>query len=432
MPTRKTPSHPPIAEIFILLSGLALALLLRILLRDGMSPDYMGYFGPWIEYIRQQGGFPALGEHFANYTPIYLYLLVLTVSTLPFLPGLYITKLIPALFDGVMAFFASRLVRLRYPQSPAATYAFLAVLFAPTVVLNSAYWGQADSIYTTGLVACVYFLAAKKPLTMRGLHKMSEEEIAPNRSAMGRLQKTLAMTNQSKMEMYAFIAFGLALAIKLQALFLLPVLVILLLCRAVSWKSFLIPPAVFVLSLIPAWIAGRPFNELLLTYAEQAGTYRELAKNVPNLYQWLPNDQYNLFYPAGVVWTAAIVLLLCMAIVMKKPVFTPGLIVSLATLSTLIVPYLLPKMHDRYFYPADVFSILYAFYFPAYFYIPFLVGGVSLFSYSPFLFGYEIIPLKYLALVQLATILILIHHLVGKNSRLLADRSGKGERTGQG
>jgi Gpi18-like mannosyltransferase len=376
MPERKTPTTPALAEAFILLTGIVLALLLRVLLRDAVTVDFTAFYGPWMEFIRQKGGFPALGEQFANYAPLYLYLLTLAVALLPFLPDLYSVKLISTVFDLGTAFFGSRLVRLRHPRGPAALFAFLVILFAPTVVINSAYWGQTDSIYTAGLVACVYFLAVRK-------------------------------------ESYAFIAFGLALAMKMQALFLLPLLGILLLCRYVSWKSFLIPPAIFLLSLIPAWLAGRPFGDLLLTYAQQAGYYQALAANVPNLYQWLPNEQYELIYPVGVVWTAAIVFLLAMAVVIKRPVITPALIVSLATLSTLIVPYFLPKMHDRYFYPADVFSILFAFYFPAYFYIPILVGGVSLFSYFPFLFHYEVIPLKYLALVQLITIVILIRHLAG-------------------
>ena len=33
-------------------------------------------------------------------------------------------------------------------------------------------------------------------------------------------------------------------------------------------------------------------------------------------------------------------------------------------MSVALVPFLLPKMHDRYFYPADIFSLLAAFYMP--------------------------------------------------------------------
>jgi Gpi18-like mannosyltransferase len=85
--------------------------------------------------------------------------------------------------------------------------------------------------------------------------------------------------------------------------------------------------------------------------------------------------------------------------------------VELATLSVLIVPCFLPKMHDRFFFPADVISILLAFYFPQRFYVPILISTVSFFSYLPFLFGYEVIPLRYLALIPLAMLVWLAHRL---------------------
>jgi hypothetical protein len=68
-------------------------------------------------------------------------------------------------------------------------------------------------------------------------------------------------------------------------------------------------------------------------------------------------------------------------------------------------------MHERYTFPADVFSVIYAFYFPGSFYIPLLVAGVSTLGYFPFLFGYELIPLGYLALVTPLTLSLLLWRL---------------------
>ncbi len=82
-----------------------------------------------------------------------------------------------------------------------------------------------------------------------------------------------------------------------------------------------------------------------------------------------------------------------------------------AMLSVLIVPYFLPKMHDRFFLPADIFSVLLAFYFPSLFFVPIVICLVSFFSYFPFLFGYEVIPLRYLALVLFTMIVLLARHL---------------------
>ncbi|MBC1270570.1 hypothetical protein GNF07_26340, partial [Trichormus variabilis FSR] len=47
----------------------------------------------------------------------------------------------------------------------------------------------------------------------------------------------------------------------------------------------------------------------------------------------------------------------------------------------LLMPYILPKMHQRYFYPADICSIILAFYLPQYRWVAIAVQLSSLFSY---------------------------------------------------
>lgn len=51
---------------------------------------------------------------------------------------------------------------------------------------------------------------------------------------------------------------------------------------------------VYLVTIIPAWIAGRPLTDLLLIYLGQSQKFKELTKNAPNLYQWIPNELYNL------------------------------------------------------------------------------------------------------------------------------------------
>jgi Gpi18-like mannosyltransferase len=76
------------------------------------------------------------------------------------------------------------------------------------------------------------------------------------------------------------------------------------------------------------------------------------------------------------------------------------------------IPFLLPEMHERYFYLADVLSILYAFYYPRRFYVPILVQFCSLFSYAPYFLGRQIIPLSYLAGIELLVVIITTVDLV--------------------
>lgn len=362
-------------ENYIFLAiGIILAAFLRFSLREFESGDFKSFLEPWYDFINQHGGFGALKYEFSNYTPLYLYLMVIASYLFSGFSKVFAIKLISMVFDFICASFIYKIVRLKYPVGTTPVFAYLATLFAPTVFLNSAFWGQADITYTTGLVACLYFLAIKR-------------------------------------EFPAFIALGLAISFKLQAAFLIPFLFILLLKRNVSWYLFLLIPSVYLATILPAWLMGRPFFDLLLIYVGQADFYQVLSFNAPNMYQWFPNELYNFFYPAGLTWTLAIVFMLGLGVYESRAKITIDVLVQLATISVLIMPYFLPKMHDRYFFAADVISIVFGFYFPRYFFIPIIVGMVSLFSYSPFLFGREVIPLSFLAVILALTIIILLRHL---------------------
>ncbi len=361
-------------NLIILGLGILLAVLLRLALSPLETLDFVDFTGRWLTFIRENGGFRALQFDFANYTPPYLYLLVISLTLFGWTPDVLAVKLVAIVFDFVVAWLVYLLVRRRYPTGSVPLFAFMVVIFAPTVFLNSAFWGQADVIYTSGLLATLYFIMVRR-------------------------------------ERATFVAFGLALAFKLQALFMAPILLILWLRGRVAWRSFLWIPAVYVLCMIPAWLAGRPLSELLLIYALQADFYPVLTMNAANVFQWLPEDQYDLLFPAGLIWSLAAVLLFVSAVYKSRIRLTDGVLLQLTTFSAVLMPYVLPKMHDRYFFLADVLAIVYAFYYPRYFFLPVLVGLFSLFSYGPFLFGREIIPLPYLAVVPIGILLILGYHL---------------------
>jgi Gpi18-like mannosyltransferase len=369
--------------------GIALAVLLRASLIHFENPDTTFFFVPWAEFIQNHGGFRALDSGFANYTPPYQYLLVIfTYYLFPALPKIISIKLIPIVFDFVAAFFVYKIVHLRYPRNSVPIFASLAFLFLPTVFLNSAFWGQSDVLYTTGLLAFLYFY-----LTDR--------------------------------EFPAFISFGLALAIKLQGVFLLPLLLILLLNKKVSLWSFFLIPGMYLLCIIPAWLLGRPFLELLTIYPDQSAFFSSLSMNAANLYQWFSNDAYDILYPAGMILGGACIFLFVAIVYKSRLSLENGIVIELAAISVLMVPFMLPKMHDRYFYPADVISLIFGFYRPRWFVIPILIQVVSLFSYFPYLFNTEIFPFRFLSVLQLITLTLLLWYLASSwlkqrvsNSRL--------------
>ena len=169
-----------------------------------------------------------------------------------------------------------------------------------------------------------------------------------------------------------------------------------------------------ILALVPSWLAGRPVWDLLNIYLYQTSQFQLLTMNAASIYSWLPttNQVFNLLYIPGVIAGAAVAFMLIFLAYKSPYELSKPIILELALLTTLVIPFFLPKMHERYFYPADIISIAFAFYYPQFFYIPFLVGGVSFFSYQSFLFNSMPIPLPILTLVLLLAISILTYHFL--------------------
>src|ERR1700730_18839620 len=126
--------------------GIALALLLRLSLRDFQGGDFSA-FARWYEVVRTHG-FGVMRTAFHDSSPPYLYLLFLISRVLPHLSTVLAVKLPSMIADFVCAWYVYRIVRLKYELGPVPVFAALVVLFAPTVVINSAVWGQVDMLFT--------------------------------------------------------------------------------------------------------------------------------------------------------------------------------------------------------------------------------------------------------------------------------------------
>ena len=359
-------------------AGVLAALAVRYPLLPFVSSDMRTYLTPWWAFLVENGYFAALQHDFSNYSVPYLYLLAAAAFLTGGAHSLAAIKIISIVFDFVLAFFVGKCVSIRYPESKTIPVAAaLATLFAPTVVANGALWGQADAIYTAFLAGCLYFLLAGR-------------------------------------QAWAFAAFGLAFSFKLQALFLAPAFLWLLAKKAVHWRCFLLSPLVWLVTLLPAWFLGRPLGDLrdgLLTiYPRQIVEFRpRLALGAPNLYQWAPRDWHD-WYPLFAVLAAALLAAIAVAVRRSRARITPELTVLLATFSVLLAPYILPKMHDRYFFPADVFAIVLAFYRPCAWYVPVVVGSASSIAYLRYLHA-EVVPLTWGAVLLGVLVAVLARRL---------------------
>jgi Gpi18-like mannosyltransferase len=313
-----------------------------------LSHDMRVFLMPWYSQLAVHG-FAALQTDFSNYTPPYLYLLWLATLTRGAIQQIIAIKLPSLLFDAGNAFWVYKILRVKY-RAGAIPFLGAAVFFClPTIVLNSAWWGQADSIYTFFLLACFYYFLRERPIP-------------------------------------ATILFAAAFSIKLQAMFFAPFLLLLLFKRRVAWTYALIVPLVYIVLILPAVLAGRPFVEAVTIYLEQADSFHQLTLNAPNLYLFVPDNWYTPFLFLGLGFTAILSLLWAIGYARRIKLLTPEIMLLCAAVCVTMLPFFLPKMHERYFYLADVFLLILAFYLPRLWVVPLASQVVSTLTYSLYLF----------------------------------------------
>ena len=299
-------------------------------------------------------------------------------------------KLISVVFDVVLAAFAALIVRRYLPNPVVWLSSFTAVLFAPTVVVNSAAWGQCDSIYAAFCFGSLYFLLRDRPW-------------------------------------WACIFFGIALSFKLQAIFFLPVLIIVLVVNRRRIAALLAVPATFLVFLIPAVIVGRKWESLLMIYPDQlnsggsaggaaplgggrfgeagAAATSSLTQNAPTVFQWVTSGSPDVWTYLGLGAAALIVVSIATAALLRRRELTEPQIVVLATTLVLAVPFFLPEMHERYFYLADVLTIVMAFYVRRYWVVAIVVSGCSLLSYAPFLGQRTVVALPLVSFAEFLAVI---------------------------
>ena len=286
------------------------------------------WFVPWLDHIIHEGVRVSLAaplrvevegaEGYANYSPPYLYLLALASAASAWFSSFALVKLVAiagVLFcAGCIYYLMCALVAPRVALLGAA-----GLLLLPSVMLNGPAWGQTDTIWSA-LAALVVAFALR--------------------------ERWAAM----------MLVFGAAVAFKLQAIFIAPFLLYMVLSRRVSPRHFLLPLLAYAAMMLPAWLAGRPAWDLATVYLEQAGTYRWLSMNAPNPWSFV---QYSrlLSYEAGVMLGTGLTVLAALALgalsVRLRRLEGANLLL-LAAVVAAAMPYLLPKMHDRYFFLADI------------------------------------------------------------------------------
>ena len=320
---------------------------IRVILRVAITDDWLMYWDPWISDLKEMG-FSYLATERYDYTPTFVYILW-AISRLPINP-MTAYKGLHCVLDFVAAGILGKMIWKVTGSKRKGILSYGLFLIVPTIWANSALWAQCDIIFMTFLLLCFYFLFEERPCI-------------------------------------AMFFYGMAFVFKLQSLFIFPFLVILWVNKKVDLKHFLWIPALYFLSIVPAWIAGRPLMELINIYmAQGAQDVWSLSIKWPNIYQIIGNQFFLLEYASAGTWLIlGILMVILYAMAQKRYRITKEFIVQMALFFAILTPWFLPHMHERYGCVADILAIIYAMMNTKKFYFPLVQILVSFNSYMAYL-----------------------------------------------
>jgi len=270
-----------------------------------------------------------------------------------------------------------KIVSLRTESINIRIMAFLLTLAIPTIVLNSSMWGQCDSVYSAFAIGSVYF----------GLKGRSR---------------------------HAYIFIALAFSFKLQTVFLLPIFPILIFTGKISFKDCYLFFVVYIATLLPALIAGMPVDEVFSAYITQTSYYSSLNMNIANVWRFVGHVDYDSFRLVGlyVAGLAALGLIYFSYVNRSRLVNTVDF-VRLAYLFAIMMPFLLPNMHDRYYFMADALSLLVFLFDKRRWFVPLISIFCSYLAYTYLLMsGVVLLDYRIAAIALLAVIIVVLRDYV--------------------
>ena len=384
-----------LSGILILSLPIAAGLFLRLFFLDHRTHDYQTFLAQWAAFFRDNGGFAALKEPVGNYNVPYLYFLA-AISYLP-IPDLYLIKIGSILCDILLAWGGLRLTRqFTREGSPAPLLCFGILFLLPTVLLNGACWAQCDSLYTALILLALSAVTENRPKA-------------------------------------SVLLLALAFSFKLQTIFVIPLWCAFWFTGKVKFRHLLLFPAGYAVTVLPALLLGKPLGDILGIYLGQVGEHESyLTLNAPSIFAFLPyRAQVNtsLLSTVGIIAAFVLVFAVLGVLFFHRRRIDHEILLAAAAALALGVPFLLPHMHERYFFPAGMIAIVWACINPRRIPIAVLTEICSLSCYSTYLQLKYTLPLliggRYYVIAFEAALLLaaLIWATVGLFRSLFAKRN---------
>ena len=304
-------------ELLMLCALAGAAMLARVSFIERSAGDYDFYLAGWIDQLAGQSFSKSMRGTVGEYNVLYQYILF-ALTRLPVVP-LYAVKAVSFLGDAMLAGGMARLCA-REGKPSAAAYA--AALLLPTAILNGGMFAQCDSLYA----ACAVWALA---LAIEGRHTGSAA------------------------------CFALALSFKLQAAFVLPVVVVLWAGRRLRLGDALVFLMTLIAVALPAMLGGKSPAAILGVYTAQTGIYTGLCYNAASLFGLMETAGLDVYAYGN--FAMALAAGVCIAIaawgVSRAQALDADGVVRIAMLMVTAAVYLLPRMHERYFYLADMLAL---------------------------------------------------------------------------
>lgn len=316
-------------NIIYIVIAILVSFALRYLFFPFISSDMEGFLIGWYGQLQQLGGMKGLAVQVGNYSVAYqTFIAIMTELSIPAVIGY---KVFSCIFDYVLALGVYFI--LKKDTDPAvsknALIGFTLIIFSPLVFINSAMWGQCDSIYTSFLVLS-YLMYTKKKYPL------------------------------------CFVFFGLSFAFKLQAIFALPFLLFAYLYdRKFTVLNFLLTPITMIAVCIPAYINGRGFKGFISPYYYQTESCDKVFFNYPSFWSLFPfSPDRAIDYISAIKYPAIIltfvILLTLMFVIIKKNISMETNSLNILMLFIYTCVEFLPGMHERYAFPIEILSIILA------------------------------------------------------------------------
>lgn len=399
-----------IVDITALIVVVVFSLCVRLFFLDFETEDGIAYFAHWINQIRELGVKTSLGANLTDYSPLYTTILTL-LSLLPF-KALTVVKIVPIICDFVIGLVALFIYNF-YKGDKAtitgkATVLFLALL-NPISVLNSAAWGQSDSAYACFLLLGLYYLS--------------------------RVEK-----EGDKLSDIAVIMFALAISIKLQAVFTLPVLLYFYIAKkrtveskGVKLSQFVWFPIVYFVSAIPMFLCGKTLKDIFSVYAQQTGEYNDtLTMKYYNFFTLIGDrikeSNFDGYFYYGMIMAVAVLFLIYYLSFKKELILDVPNLLLLTVVTVLTLNFFLPSMHERYAYVAEVAIVILACLNKKYVIPSILTAVCTLSAYGEYLTMGElrsVIPAFLVAIMRLLVLSYLVFDLIKKDNEPILEGTGR-------